>query len=84
VRARDALNNLRRWQTNNEASYVYRTACLAALGETSEAKSTLDQLRGINSGVSLEWAAVAYPYRCYQDNESTQRLVELLSIAGLR
>jgi len=79
-----ALNSLRRYQANSDANYIYQAACLAALGETSEAVSTLDQLRKFNNDVNLDWIRMAYPYRCYKDVESTTSLAELLSIAGLR
>ena len=65
------------------ADLIYRAACLAALGETHEAKAVVARLRQEHPDISLANLKNLMPYRCYRQDLDIERLCDHVARAGL-
>jgi DNA-binding winged helix-turn-helix (wHTH) protein/tetratricopeptide (TPR) repeat protein len=79
----EAIQNLQRSHSDTEIARLYLAASNALLGQLDEARSHIKVLHGMNPDANIDWLAVAYPTRCYENSEHKQRFVEGLLWAGL-
>ena len=79
----EAIQNLQRSHSDTEIAQLYLAASNALLGQLDEARKHVEVLHGMNPDANIDWLAVAYPTRCYENSERKQRFFEGLRWAGL-